>query len=808
LLKRIPHAIIAVFIVFIASIVLPLTINLVTGGTAPHALKPYSHYYWPIIAGSFLVLAIYTLPAVFNKRLPTAATHTSTHPNNRPKALSEIQSYINSRLVNSLSRLARITLNMDDASELITKPEHLIVQSSTGVGVSEPRRDIMRTFTDYDESILILGAPGSGKSTTLLELAQQLCDRAIADTDQAMPIVLELARWAARIMPPTPPHAGSAQNDHDLRDLHGQPQRALASRRQATKTEGGLGRDIEFSEWLLREMNRQYHIPRRVGEQWLRDRKIILLLDGLDEMPTSVRDECVKSINKFQDTFDLPGTAITCRLEDYRNIASQLTLQGAVKIRPLTRAQIGHYLDAAGDRLRGVRTALDADRTLWELLDSPLMLSIMAIAYHDRLIDTRQLGKTVQERRNKLTESYVAEVLIRRPAPVTHFSTRETRRWLAVIAHSASIGNLMPLGPRPAGLAMRWSYSAPEAAVRLLLSASFPWLVGLVCAAGVILPVGLRYGSTTALLAVAPVSVFQLSYLGLTKPVLRRRHGRAAAYEPIRRIGVAVGASVGLACFGILTTVRDVVMPSVAIRSLVVAAILVGGLRLVYRLEEVIRPSLIEPCYWLAIIVGGAALLWMYRWHPIARELSWFFLTGFASSLSFAIVGRQIFTLIDQDPNVKLLQRKIDWKSSRIPVLFILGTALVVTIAVQRSGTGPVVTLLGVTSGVICAIFLGPLVSFMIGLFISPASFVMACMYMLPFRLKSFLYYTTDRSLLYRNARSFIFIHAIFQDYFLKQYGLMSSELEKSVYPPRPAPRRSRRTSRSQRQREQPRATA
>jgi predicted NACHT family NTPase len=43
--------------------------------------------------------------------------------------------------------------------------------------------------------LLILGEPGSGKTTTLLELAVNLISRANADAKERVPVVLNLSSW-------------------------------------------------------------------------------------------------------------------------------------------------------------------------------------------------------------------------------------------------------------------------------------------------------------------------------------------------------------------------------------------------------------------------------------------------------------------------------------------------------------------------------------------------------------------------------------------------------------------------------------
>ena len=50
-----------------------------------------------------------------------------------------------------------------------------------------PDQSILDTFDDTGKALLILGVPGAGKTTTLLELARQLLDRAAGQPGLAHP---------------------------------------------------------------------------------------------------------------------------------------------------------------------------------------------------------------------------------------------------------------------------------------------------------------------------------------------------------------------------------------------------------------------------------------------------------------------------------------------------------------------------------------------------------------------------------------------------------------------------------------------
>src|SRR5262249_15353030 len=101
-------------------------------------------------------------------------------------------------------------------------------------------------------SLLILGAPGSGKTTMLLELTRQLVGRAREDVTEPIPIVFNLASWTE---------------------------------------------NQSLANWLVSELNMIYRVPKNDAPMWIRQNKMFLLLDGLDEVRKESRDKCVDAIN-------------------------------------------------------------------------------------------------------------------------------------------------------------------------------------------------------------------------------------------------------------------------------------------------------------------------------------------------------------------------------------------------------------------------------------------------------------------------------------------------------------------------------
>jgi hypothetical protein len=78
----------------------------------------------------------------------------------------------------AVQNAASLALHLPDQSEQLLPPQTSIVQA----------------YELAQQELLILGEPGAGKSTQLLELAQHLVEQAEQDVAQPLPVVLPLSR--------------------------------------------------------------------------------------------------------------------------------------------------------------------------------------------------------------------------------------------------------------------------------------------------------------------------------------------------------------------------------------------------------------------------------------------------------------------------------------------------------------------------------------------------------------------------------------------------------------------------------------
>ncbi|GAA2369453.1 NACHT domain-containing protein [Dactylosporangium salmoneum] len=366
-------------------VVVPVAINVGTGGTLPAWLRPLDGQLWWI--ASACVASIIALE-LWERRSSEPARPASLFPHddprNRPLAIAQVRRYVDARLAGSLPERLRVALSLDERPAAVEQPFHL-VQRLPGQGDrSLSGVEVAGVFEDMDESLLILGAPGAGKTTLLLELAAALLNRAAEDPHQRLPVLIDLADWS---------RAGTES--------------LLPVSRRAS----GPG---DLAEWLPVAMSERYRIPEAVGRTWLENDRLILLFDGLDEVAEPIRQRCVAQLNELQRRAGFSRIAVASRVAEYDELTARLRLQGAVVIQPLSEEQIVDFFARVSPRLRGIADALDTDPALWELLQSPLMLNIMALTYRDRDVAGRLFTGNAVTRRIELFDAYIVEIFARR----------------------------------------------------------------------------------------------------------------------------------------------------------------------------------------------------------------------------------------------------------------------------------------------------------------------------------------------------------------------------------------------------------
>ena len=127
------------------------------------------------------------------------------------------------------------------------------------------------------------------------------------------------------------------------------------------------------------------------------------------------------------------------RTADYRTQLPhlQLQLRNAVVVQPLTPEQIDAYLSSSGAQLEAVCVMLRNDPALQELATSPLMLSVLTLAYAGKSVEAIQ-GTGAPTTRRQVFADYVERMLHRRKGN-PRYNPQQTILWLTWLARQLQL---------------------------------------------------------------------------------------------------------------------------------------------------------------------------------------------------------------------------------------------------------------------------------------------------------------------------------------------------------------------------------
>ncbi len=265
-------------------------------------------------------------------------------------------------------------------------------------------RRLSRLFAAADHSLLILGAPGSGKTITLLQLLDDLLQQARQDASAPIPLLFNLSSFGAY----------AQEKGADLRG------------------------------WLAEQAYDQYRLKREATRQQLAEvGRFTLLLDGLDEAPPAQREQCVAAINEFARAY--PGGLVVCsRIGDYAALQNKLALRQALVLQPLANRQIESFLEVVGGgQTPALLQRLQTDWQLRETLRSPLLLNLYPQAFTALEAQFDEGGfsanDTVETRRKALFAAYVDTVFARPEKAAagkdSAISKEKNIHWLSFLAN-------------------------------------------------------------------------------------------------------------------------------------------------------------------------------------------------------------------------------------------------------------------------------------------------------------------------------------------------------------------------------------
>jgi len=258
------------------------------------------------------------------------------------------------------------------------------------------------TVANERQYLMVLGGPGAGKSTFLrkagLEALKTLHRETANYAHRCVPVLLELKRFEAEAI-----------------DIP-----ALIANEFAT---------CDFPE------------PAQFTQNALRQGKLLILLDGLDEVPTANLDNVIGTIQDFVDRYDQNRFIASCRTAAYRGGFTRFSDVGMADFDDQQIEQfIGNWFSNEQDRER------ETGKKCWEILQepknkaakelahTPLLLTYLCLVYDRSQWFPANRSSLYQKALRILLEEWAAEKRINRDEIYEGLSIELEEQLLAEIA--------------------------------------------------------------------------------------------------------------------------------------------------------------------------------------------------------------------------------------------------------------------------------------------------------------------------------------------------------------------------------------
>ncbi|NEO48366.1 MAG: NACHT domain-containing protein, partial [Moorea sp. SIO4A3] len=298
------------------------------------------------------------------------------------------------------------------AGESREKLERALLEKTTG------RKFLAQQLLSQSQSrrVVILGAPGSGKTTLMSYFAVMLAESKAevlgldGDTDW-LPILIRMRDFGINL-------------DKNL---------------------------IDYARGFAENTMSVQRLPVGFFEHWLSDGRALILLDGLDEVAEEAkRNDVVRRIENFLGQFDRNRAIITSRPAGYRRDFFRTEEFPHYQIEPFDDSKISAFIDnwyksrfqdqgEAQRRKESLRKALDDNDRITLLARNPLLLTIIALIHRYQAVLPKERYKLYDKAVETLLTSWDANKELSSDKWLSYLSLDDLRRlmeWLAYWIHT------------------------------------------------------------------------------------------------------------------------------------------------------------------------------------------------------------------------------------------------------------------------------------------------------------------------------------------------------------------------------------
>lgn len=314
----------------------------------------------------------------------------------RHKLLLRVRHDVQAQLSQSLHHQVLTTLSNEPNPSGVRRPGDIQVKlSGSPTTLLDPTTSLFNLFDRTGGIWVVLGNIGSGKTTTLLELADEAVARAQTYSHQPIPLIFDLSQWQKNTL----------------------------------------------NTWLIDQCFLNYKLPRKIAKKWFSQGNILVILDNLDTLSFDRQNQTLQAIKELRaNTQEALNLVLGSRIDSYKRCPTRLKLQGAVWLKPLNATQIKEYLFQA--RSRELWHNLSEDKSLMMLAKTPLFLNLMTLADEEILIHAWARISDSEQQYRYLFNAYLRRLLAQeipqnqrqwyrsqeQPKP------EETKHWLIALA--------------------------------------------------------------------------------------------------------------------------------------------------------------------------------------------------------------------------------------------------------------------------------------------------------------------------------------------------------------------------------------